>query len=114
MGIYKMTRLSSNFQSHKTSSIPPEIVPLREKLKQLKVWPEAADEFLALMPLSRWHGTPATDKDHEWIPVIAQDVFNQCDLGARYPSFFQKLLTNVHLREAFLAALEKQMNTFSP
>jgi hypothetical protein len=29
-----------------------------------------------------------------------------CDIGANYPAFFQKLITNPYLRQAFLDALD--------
>lgn len=83
-----------------------EVAELRQKLLTLNVWPEAGDEFLALLPVSRWHSPPPTDEDNEWLLLVARDALKGIDIGAYYPAFFQKLITNHHLRQAFLHELE--------
>jgi len=93
----------------KTNDSPlPDIAELRQKLLALNVWPEAGDEFLALLPVSRWHAPPMTDEDNEWLLLVAQDALKGVDIGANYPAFFQKLITNHHLRQAFLDELERR------
>jgi len=85
-----------------------DLADLRQKLLALNVWPEAGDEFLALLPASRWHSPPLTDEDSEWLKIVAKDVLKGVDIGANFPAFFQKLITNQQLRQAFLEELELQ------
>ncbi len=87
-----------------------DIVTLRHRLIQLNVWPAAADEFLALLSVSRWHMLPVTEEDKKWMLQVADDSLKGIDIGCRYPAFFQKLLTNGTLCRAFLQELEKKMN----
>ena len=83
-----------------------EIFTLRQRLKQLGVWPEAADQILALMPHSRWQSTPLVETDYQWVPQVVEDSLKGVDIGANYPAFFQKLLTSGELRQTFLNALD--------
>ncbi len=85
-----------------------DIADLRLKLLALHVWPEAGDEFLALLPVSRWNSPPLTEEDNEWLLIVAQDAVKGVDIGANYPAFFQKLITNANLRQAFLDELERR------
>lgn len=87
-----------------------DIAVLRHHLKQLNVWPDAADEYLALLSVSRWHTLPLTDDDAKWLLSAAEDSIQGVDIGARYPAFFQKLLTNATLCQAFLKELERKSN----
>ena len=84
------------------------LVALRERLLGLNVWPEAGDEFLALLPVSRWDAPPITDEDNEWLLIVARDSLRGLDIGYNYPAFFQKLITNPKLRQAFLHELDHQ------
>ncbi|MBK8987458.1 MAG: hypothetical protein IPM39_15505 [Chloroflexi bacterium] len=86
---------------------------LRQKLLALNVWPEAGDEFLALLPGSRWHAPALTDEDAEWLLIVVQAVLKGVDIGANYPAFFQKLITNQNLRQAFLDELQMRSNGYS-
>lgn len=81
---------------------------LRERLMGLNAWPEAGDEFLALLPVSRWHAPPLTEEDNEWLIIVARDSLRGLDLGSNYPAIFQKLITNQKLRQAFMAELDRQ------
>ncbi|NHZ72597.1 MAG: hypothetical protein GWP17_05900, partial [Aquificales bacterium] len=72
------------------------------------VWPEAGDEFLALLPVSRWHAPPLTDDDNEWLLIVARDALRGLDIGSNYPAFFQKLITNPKLRQVFMDELNRQ------
>jgi hypothetical protein len=85
------------------------IANLRQRLKQLGVWPEAADQFLALMPHSKWQNSPLVDEDFQWVPKVVEDSLKGVDIGAYYPAFFQKLLANDELRQSFLRALDAQV-----
>jgi hypothetical protein len=94
-------------------SLDEEIVTLRQRLRQLGVWPDAADQFLALMPHSRWQYSPLVDKDYEWLPQVVEDSLKGVDIGATYPAFFQKLLASHDLRQSFLQMLDSQLGTAS-
>ena len=91
-----------------TSTNGGDLTTLRDRLMGLNVWPEAGDEFLALLPVSRWHAPPLTDEDNEWLIIVARDALRSLDIGANYPAFFQKLITNPKLRQVFLAELDRQ------
>jgi len=88
-----------------------DLAVLREQLQKLGVWPEAGDTFLELLPTSRWNSASVTDADTRWLPVVIDGVLNGLDIGARFPSFFQKLLTSAVLRQAFLAALTDKLKS---
>jgi hypothetical protein len=89
-------------------SAKAEVAELRSRLLALRVWPEAGDEFLALLPVSRWNSPPLTEEDNQWLLMVAQDALRGVDIGANYPAFFQKLITNANLRQAFLDELERR------
>ncbi|MCA9921901.1 MAG: hypothetical protein KC421_06010 [Anaerolineales bacterium] len=100
---------SSNLDLRTHSQIlVAELGNLRNYLIQLGAWPEAGDALLDLIPLSRWDYIPLTDSDYSWLPSVVKDAANGKDIGAHYPSFFQKLLTNNDLRQMFLSELKKQ------
>ena len=90
------------------SQLDPDIATLRARLQELNVWPDAGDQFLVLMSQTRMQTAIPLPSDREWITVVAQDALNSCDIGARYPAFFQKLLNCPTLLEAFLAELDRQ------
>lgn len=99
--------------SSQNGSSTPEIVvedegifALRQRLKQLGVWPDAADQILALMSHSRWQSPPLLESDYQWLPKVVEDSLQGTDIGANYPAFFQKLLASEDLRRTFLRALD--------
>ena len=79
---------------------------LRERLVALDVWPAGGDDFLTLLPYSRWDAPPPTDEDYKWVHRVVEDAHNGEDIGATYPSFFQKLMMSHELRQHFIKALE--------
>ena len=97
--------------NRQSESVPEDdgIIVLRQRLKQLGVWPDAADQFLALMPHSRWQNASLVEADYQWLPQVIEDSLQGVDIGAIYPAFFQKLLANGDLRRSFLKALETQL-----
>ncbi len=103
--------LPSQSQRRTIESPQEGITRLRQRLVQLKVWPAAGDQFLALMPHSRWHSPPLTEMDDQWLPRVVKDVLNGVDIGANYPAFFQKLLTSAALRQSFLNALDVELGS---
>lgn len=85
--------------------INEDVLLLRQHLQEFGAWPAAGDEYLALMTVSRWEPASITERDAEWLPAVVTAVHQGVDIGATYPSFFQKLLTNSSLRQQFVAAL---------
>lgn len=103
------SRINPTYRPARLNDSPKaDISDLRLKLRALNVWPEAGDEFLALLPVSRWNSPPLTAEDSEWLLLVAQDAIKGLDIGANYPAFFQKLITNANLRQAFLDELERR------
>ena len=92
------------------SRLDPDVAALRARLQELNVWPEAGDQFLMLMSQTHVQTAIPSSSDTEWITVVAKDALNSCDIGARYPAFFQKLLNCPSLLEAFLAELDRQQS----
>ena len=87
-----------------------ELGNLRKHLINLGAWPESGDMLLDLIPLSRWDYIPLTESDYSWLPSVANDAIQGKDIGAQYPSFFQKLLTNNDLRQLFISKLKESMH----
>ena len=88
--------------------IARELNDLQKHLKQLNSWPVAGDQFLTLLPKSD-NPEPLTDKENEWLDQVVNASMQGTDIGFRYPSFFQKLLMNSTLRQAFLDSLKQEM-----
>jgi hypothetical protein len=103
MGAAVFASLNSQLTIHHSS---PDVAALRQRLQQLDVWPDAGDQFLALLAQTHLHGVSPEAKDFDWVTVVANDALTKCDVGARYPSFFQKLLVSGNLRQAFLQELD--------
>jgi hypothetical protein len=93
-----------------SSQLQPEVAILRMRLQELRVWPDAGDQFLMLMCQTRMQAVMPSPSDTEWTTVVAKDALNSCDIGARYPAFFQKLFYSPILLEAFLNELDRQQH----
>ncbi|WP_420628331.1 hypothetical protein [Candidatus Leptofilum sp.] len=87
------------------SSLSTDVQALRRKLKQLHAWPEAGDTFLDLLEQAQGYGVTLVPDDYEWLAQVADSACKGEDIGSRYPSIFQKLLTYADLREKFLQTL---------
>ena len=109
----KMEAVLISAQKQQSKSEPDDegITVLRHQLKLLGVWPDAADQFLALMPHSRWQNSPLVEADYQWVPQVVEDSLQGIDIGANYPAFFQKLLANGELRQSFLSALVVRLDS---
>lgn len=81
---------------------------MRQRLKQMQVWPEAGDLFLELLHESRWVSPPPSEADNEWLPLVVRDAIDGKDIGSLYPAFFQKLVANDRLCQVFLDELDKR------
>ncbi len=82
------------------------IQALRRKLIHLQAWPEEGDTFLELLAQAQGYGVTLMPSDYDWLPQVAEAAYKGNDIGSRYPSIFQKLLTYPDLREKFLQALQ--------
>jgi len=91
--------------STKEKTLTTEVSVLREQLIQLQAWPEAGDQYLEMLAYSHWDMFPVYPRDYDWIPTAVKDVISGIDIGSKYPSFFQKVLTNAELRQGFLTKL---------
>ena len=91
---------------HLADQLDDGILALRQELIELQAWPEAGDDYLALMPVSEWRSPATTDRDTEWMTQVIDDALEGKDIGAAYPSFFMKLLGDATLRHIFLSKLE--------
>ena len=80
---------------------------LRDRLVTLNVWPPGGDDFLTLLPYSRFEAPPPSEEDYKWLTRVVEGVHKGEDIGAVYPSFFQKLLMSNELRQQFIIALDK-------
>ncbi len=79
---------------------------LRAQLKGLNAWPEAGDTFLELLEQVRGYGVTLIPTDYDWLNQVAESAHKGEDIGLRYPSIFQKLLTFPELRHKFLHLLD--------
>ncbi len=79
---------------------------LRSRLKTLNAWPEAGDTFLELLDQMRGYGVTLVQADYDWLSQVADSACKGEDIGLRYPSIFQKLLTFPDLRQKFLQTLQ--------
>ena len=110
MGIMTATEslLAQPSLSAEADKVTKDLHNLQAALKELNAWPTAGDEFLALIPKTD-NPEPLTEKEAEWMPQVVNDCLEGTDIGFRYPSFFQNLLMNSMLREAFMVALAQKL-----
>jgi len=94
-----------------TVSIQAELQMLRQNLRRYNAWPEAADNFIALMSGTNWNAPKPNDNDFQLLPRVINDVIAGKDIGSQYPAFFQKLLAHSAFRQMFIDTLQKSTNT---
>lgn len=82
------------------------IQTLRHELQQLDAWPEAGDTFLELLEQAQGYGSIVVATDYDWLGQVADSAYEGEDIGSRYPSIFQKLLTHPELRQKFIQMLQ--------
>ena len=102
---YESNQSSLAGSSAETSSHDESIQILRRQLKNLNAWPEAGDAFLELLDQVRGCGATLIPTDYDWLVQVADSAYKGEDIGLRYPSIFQKLLSFHDLRQKFLQAL---------
>jgi hypothetical protein len=108
----------NNTQSRARSNWLPnrdqEIAQLRLLLKQCDAWPPAGDSLLELLAMSNWNAGNLKQEDTQCLPQVIKASLSGQDIGAQYPSFFQKLLSHASLRQAFITELCQNMGEISP
>ena len=97
-----MLNISPNNQAPRDDTVQI----LRSRLKTLNAWPEAGDTFLELLDQMRGYGVTLVQADYDWLSQVADSAYKGEDIGLRYPSIFQKLLTFPDLRQKFLQTLQ--------
>jgi hypothetical protein len=86
-----------------------EIAHLRLLLKQCDAWPAAGDSFLEMLANSTWNTATLKQEDAACLPQVVEATLSGQDIGAQYPSFFQKLLSYSSLRQKFIHELHQNM-----
>jgi hypothetical protein len=86
-----------------------EVAQLRLLLKQCDAWPSAGDHLLQLIAKSNWNATELKQEDTQYLPQVVEATLSGQDIGAQYPSFFQKLLSYSTLRQSFMSELSKYL-----
>ena len=110
-GFWQTTKPYESNQSNLTGSScgasaqDESIQTLRHQLKSFNAWPEAGDAFLELLDQVRGYGVTLVPTDFDWLAQVADSAYKGEDIGLRYPSIFQKLLTFPELRQKFLQTL---------
>ena len=104
------TILAPKILTFEANQVSQELEILQKHLKQLNSWPAAGDEFLALIPRTD-NAEPLSEKENEWLHQVVEACLEGTDIGFRYPAFFQKLLINSTLRQAFIEQLVSKMKT---
>lgn len=79
---------------------------LRAALAQPDQWPEQADRLLAQLTQLTPDAAGPGHEDDALLSLAIDDALNGLDISVRYPAFFQQLLADADLRQAFLEALE--------
>ena len=102
------TILAPKILTLEANQVSQELEILQKHLKQLNSWPAAGDEFLAIIPRTD-NAEPLTEKENEWLHQVVDACMEGTDIGFRYPAFFQKLLVNSTLRQAFIGQLVSKM-----
>jgi len=103
---YEPERNLSAEKSANSQSKDMSIQTLRHELLQLNAWPEAGDTFLELLEQAQGYGSVLVATDYDWLGQVADSAYAGEDIGSRYPSIFQKLLTHSELRHKFIQMLQ--------
>lgn len=75
----------------------------RAQLENTDHWPEKV--VVLLHQVSRKTHTPLTERDQEVLSLVIHDALQGLDIQKQYPAFYQRLVHESHLREAFLDIL---------
>lgn len=85
--------------------VQEKLAALRQQAEEPGQWPETADHLLAL--LAQHSQLPDADKgDDEMLSLIVHEARAGVDIATQYAAFYQKMLTNPRLYQAFLDALD--------
>lgn len=79
---------------------------LRALLNQSEDWPEEADQLLAHLSQSPQSSSTSDRENETLLSLAVDDALKGVDISIRYPAFFQQMLVDQDLRQAFLDTLE--------
>jgi hypothetical protein len=82
-----------------------KLAALRANLEKGEGWPASADRLLDDLRAAGQEPEPLTDEDMALVSLVLGDALLGVDVAVRYPRFFEKLLANEGLRDAFLDGL---------
>jgi hypothetical protein len=83
--------------------IKEKLAALREQLEVAEEWPSTADHLLQHITEP---GQTITTGDEDMLSLVVDDALKGVDITSQYPAFYQKLLADAELRQAFLDALD--------
>lgn len=97
-----MNRKQKSQQEPSLEQIWLKIEAVQMKLQTSGEWPAEADRLLELVIDS---SPPILDEDEKMLSLVVDDVLKGIDIRTRYPAFFNKLMADSALQEAFLDVL---------
>ena len=91
------------------NNLPPDrdqaiLDALRARLEQGSDWPALADRLVS--HLARPAVISSSGEEDDLLSLVVSDALKGIDIPTRYPEFFQRLLAEDELRQAFLEALD--------
>jgi len=87
---------------------------VRNLIDQPDNWPATADKLLARLSQASQPAAFSDQEDEALLSLVVDDAAKGVDISSRYPDFFQRLLEDDDLRQAFLEALEVIENRSAP
>src|SRR5512140_2821535 len=82
-----------------------DLAALKARLAQPDSWPEGANRLLANLDQSQSSTVEPDSKSDDLLSLVVNDALRGVDISARYPAFYQQMLVDPDLQQAFLDAL---------
>jgi hypothetical protein len=82
-----------------------KLAALRASLESGEGWPDSADRLLDDLLAAEQAYAPLSDEEVVLLSLVIGDALQGVDVAAQYPHFYEKLLQNKALRDAFLDGL---------
>lgn len=87
---------------------------VRNLINRPEDWPTTADELLARLSQASQPAAFSDQENETLLSLVVDDALKGVDISSRYPDFFQRLLEDDDLRQAFLATMEAVENQSVP
>lgn len=85
--------------------IQKQLAEYRQRATEFEQWPQTADSLMTLF--TQPAQPPGSDeRDDHMLSLIVSDALSGIDIAQRYPSFYQKMMGNPWLFQAFLDAFD--------